>query len=235
MLLLENLDVRNGAIRALCGIDVTVRQGEIVALLGANGAGKSTVIKTISGLVTPTAGRIVYHGEDIAGLAAHVLVGRGICHTPEGRRVFANLSVRENLEMGAYARDISRHEVREEIERVLRVFPRLQERVDQLGGTLSGGEQQMLAIGRALMARPKLLLLDEPSLGLAPFLVRQILGIIRDINEQGVTILLVEQNANQALKIAHRAYVLESGQVAMHGSSADLLADEGVRGAYLGH
>ncbi|MBM3493351.1 MAG: ABC transporter ATP-binding protein [Armatimonadetes bacterium] len=235
MLLLESLDVRYGAIRALSGIDIAVRQGEIVTLIGANGAGKSTAIRAVSGLVTPYAGRIVYHGEDVAGMPAHALVERGICQAPEGRRIFANLTVRENLEMGAYACRGSRAEIRDEIERVLERFPRLRERIGQMGGTLSGGEQQMLAIGRALMARPKLLLLDEPSLGLAPFLVQQILGIIRDINQQGVTILLVEQNAYQALRIAHRAYVLESGQIAMQGRSEDLLADEGVRRAYLGH
>ncbi len=234
MLVIERLEVRYGAIRALRGIDVEVRQGEIVTLIGANGAGKSTAIRAISGLVTPSAGRIVYHGEDIAHQPAHVLVRRGICQSPEGRRIFANLSVKENLEMGAYVNDGPRASIRTEMERVLEMFPRLRERIGQLGGTLSGGEQQMLAIGRALMSRPKLLLLDEPSLGLAPFLVQQIFSIIRDINAQGVTVLLVEQNAYQALRLAHRAYVLETGAVTMHGRAEELLMDEGIRRAYLG-
>lgn len=235
MLELEDLDVRYGAVRALRGVNVQVRQGEIVTLIGANGAGKSTVIRAISGLVAVHAGRIVYHGEDVAGLPAHVLVAKGICQSPEGRRIFANLTVRENLEMGAYLQRIPAASLRREMDRVLDIFPRLRERLTQLGGTLSGGEQQMLAIGRALMSKPKLLLLDEPSLGLAPFLVRQILGIIQTINQQGVTILLVEQNAYQALRIAHRGYVLESGEIALHGDAEFLLNDEGVRRAYLGH
>jgi branched-chain amino acid transport system ATP-binding protein len=234
MLQLEGLEVRYGAIRALRGIDAEVRHGEIVTLIGANGAGKSTTIRAISGLVKPSAGRIVYHGEDVAGLPPHTLVERGICQSPEGRRIFANLSVRENLEMGAYLHRGPRAEIQAEMERVLDLFPRLRERCGQLGGTLSGGEQQMLAIGRALMSRPKLLLLDEPSLGLAPFLVQQIFSIIKEINAQGVTVLLVEQNAYQALRIAHRAYVLETGEIAMQGSSEVLLNDEGIRRAYLG-
>ncbi len=234
MLSIENLEVRYGAIRALRGITVEVRQGEIVTLIGANGAGKSTAIRAVSGLVAPAGGRIVFQGEEIGGMAAHALVKRGICQSPEGRRIFANLSVKENLEMGAYVNDGPSASIRAEMERVLELFPRLRERIDQLGGTLSGGEQQMLAIGRALMSRPKLLLLDEPSLGLAPFLVQQIFAIIRDINAQGVTVLLVEQNAYQALRLAHRAYVLETGTVAMHGRAEELLNDEGIRRAYLG-
>lgn len=234
MLCLKRLEVRYGAIRALRGIDLQVREGEIVTLIGANGAGKSTAIRAISGLVPPYSGRIVYRGTDIAGLPAHAIVGLGICQSPEGRRIFGNLTVRENLEMGAYLQQGDASHIGQSMERVFDLFPRLKERVNQYGGTLSGGEQQMLAIGRALMAQPRLLMLDEPSLGLAPFLVRQIFDIIRNINEQGVTILLVEQNAYQALKIAHRGYVLETGEIAMEGTADELLSDDRVRRAYLG-
>ncbi len=234
MLCLERLEVRYGAIRALRGIDLQVREGEIVTLIGANGAGKSTAIRAISGLVPPYSGRIVYRGTDIAGLPAHAIVGLGVCQSPEGRRIFGNLTVRENLEMGAYLHHGDASHIGQSMERVFDHFPRLKERVNQYGGTLSGGEQQMLAIGRALMAQPRLLMLDEPSLGLAPFLVRQIFDIIRNINEQGVTILLVEQNAYQALKIAHRGYVLETGEIAMEGTADELLSDDRVRRAYLG-
>ena len=234
MLQIESLDVRYGAVRALAGIDLSVRSGEIVTLIGANGAGKSTAIRAISGLVSPRSGRIVYQGADIAGLPAHRMVEMGISQSPEGRRIFGNLTVRENLEMGAYLHRGAPHDLRERMDRVFAMFPRLSERLGQPGGTLSGGEQQMLALGRALMAQPKLLLLDEPSLGLAPFLVQQIFGIIQEINRQGVTILLVEQNAYQALRIAHRGYVIETGTIAMEGPAEDLLSDDRVRRAYLG-
>lgn len=234
MLLLERLEVRFGAIRALRGVDLQVRGGEIVTMIGANGAGKSTTIRAISGLVTPSGGRIVFQGTDIAGMPPHELVKMGICQSPEGRRIFGNLTVRENLEMGAYLYSRDTQRIHEDMEHVLELFPRLRERWNQPGGTLSGGEQQMLAIGRALMARPKLLLLDEPSLGLAPNLVKQIFGIIENINKQGVTILLVEQNAYQALRIAHRGYVLETGEIVAEGRAADLLENEMVRKAYLG-
>jgi branched-chain amino acid transport system ATP-binding protein len=234
MLQIEDLDVRYGAVRALAGIDLSVRSGEIVTLIGANGAGKSTTIRTISGLVSPRSGRIVYQGSDIAGMPAHRLVALGISQSPEGRRIFGNLTVRENLQMGAYLHTGSPHDLQTRMDRVFAMFPRLSERLGQRGGTLSGGEQQMLALGRALMAGPRLLLLDEPSLGLAPFLVQQIFGIIQEINRQGVTILLVEQNAYQALRIAHRGYVLETGEIAMEGRASDLLTDDRVRRAYLG-
>lgn len=234
MLSIEGLEVRYGAIRALNNVSLEVRTGEIVTLIGANGAGKSIAIRAISGLVQPSRGRVLYQGHDIVGTEAHKLVGQGICQSPEGRRIFANLTVKENLELGAYLRYTRRAEVTADMERVLELFPRLKERIAQLGGTLSGGEQQMLAIGRALMSRPKLLLLDEPSLGLAPFLVQQIFAIIEDINRQGVTILLVEQNAFQALRVAHRGYVLETGDLTMQGKASDLLEDGRVRQAYLG-
>lgn len=234
MLRIEDLHVSFGAIRALRGITLHVEQGEIVTLIGANGAGKSTTLRAISGLVTPSSGRILLDGTNITGTQAHELVRLGVCHSPEGRRIFGNLTVRENLEMGAYVYHDSPERIQEDMERVFTLFPRLRERMRQLGGTLSGGEQQMLAIGRALMARPRLLLLDEPSLGLAPFLVKQIFSIIQNINQQGVTILLVEQNAYQALRIAHRGYVLETGEIVMEGSAEALLNDDRVRRAYLG-
>ncbi len=234
MLQIEQVDVYYGAIQALAGVSLTVEAGEIVTMIGANGAGKSTTIRTVSGLVRPRAGRIVFEGQDITTLEPHELVVRGICQSPEGRRVFANMTVRENLDLGAYIHHGKHAQIAEDMERVLTLFPRLRERIGQSAGTLSGGEQQMLAIGRALMARPRLLMLDEPSLGLAPFLVKQIFEIIRDINAQGVTILLVEQNAYQALRIASRGYVLETGRVVLHGTSAALLANEDVKRAYLG-
>ena len=234
MLRVENLEVRYGAIRALRGLSLTVNAGEIVTLIGANGAGKTTTIRAISGLVVPYTGRVVFEGRDITGARPHELVAMGICQSPEGRRIFGNLTVRENLEMGAYLHHDTPERMQQDMERVFELFPRLRERLNQYGGTLSGGEQQMLAIGRALMARPRLLLLDEPSLGLAPSLVEQIFRIIRSINEQGVTILLVEQNAYQALHVADRGYVLESGEVAFEGRAADLLNDSRVREAYLG-
>ena len=203
-------------------------------MIGANGAGKSTTIRTISGLVRARAGEILFEGQSLRNLEAHQVVGLGIGQSPEGRRVFANMSVRENLELGAYSRHQHQAEVKTDMEKVFTLFPRLKERESQLAGTLSGGEQQMLAIGRALMGRPRLLLLDEPSLGLAPFLVQSIFQIIKDINAQGVTVLLVEQNANQALKIAHRGYVLETGRVVLADTAANLLKNDLVRKAYLG-
>ena len=234
MLEIRGLEVRYGAILALKGISLTVEQGAIVALLGANGAGKSTTLQTISGLNRPAAGSIRFRGRDISGLSPHRIVAAGIAHAPEGRMIFANLSVEENLGMGAYLRTDKR-EIARDLDYVFSLFPRLQERLKQPGGTLSGGEQQMLSIGRALMARPKMLLLDEPSLGIGPILVRAIFARIQEINAQlGTTILLVEQNAHFALKIAHYAYVLETGQIAVHGPAAEIARNEQVRKAYLG-
>lgn len=234
MLVVENAEVYYGAINALKSVSLTVNQGEVVTMIGANGAGKSTTIRTISGMVRMRSGTIKFEGEDISSLPPHMLVERGICQSPEGRRVFANMSIRENLEMGAYIHYGKRQQMAEDMDRAFNLFPRLKERVNQLAGTLSGGEQQMLAIGRALMSRPKLLMLDEPSLGLAPFLVQQIFQIIRDINAQGVTILLVEQNAFQALKVADRGYVLETGKVVLEDKASNLLVNDDVRKAYLG-
>ncbi len=232
MLDISDLHVFYGEIHALKGISLTVGQGEIVALLGPNGAGKTTTVKTISGLIAPRRGRIELEGAALAGLAAHEIVYRGVAHSPEGRRIFNRLSVRENLEMGAYTRTDAR--VASDIERVFTLFPRLRERHTQVAGTLSGGEQQMLAIGRALMANPRLLLLDEPSMGLAPVIVEQIFDTIREVNRLGTTILLVEQNAAMALEIAHRGYVLETGTIALTGTATDLAANADVRRAYLG-
>jgi branched-chain amino acid transport system ATP-binding protein len=231
LLRVEGLSVAYGAIVALRGIDFEVHPGEIVTLIGSNGAGKSTLLRTVSGLLRPRAGRICFDGQDITGERPDRRVARGISHVPEGRRIFANLSVRENLQMGAYLR---REGEAAACERVLALFPRLRERLSQAGGTLSGGEQQMLAIGRALMAQPRLLLLDEPSLGLAPLLVQQIFAIVQEINAQGTTVVLVEQNARQALRVARRAYVLETGAVNLAGDAAELARDERVREAYLG-
>ncbi len=232
LLEVTNLHVHYGKIEALKGITVTVNRGEIVTLIGANGAGKSTTLKTISGLRKVSTGRIVFDGHDITGVPGHRRVEMGICQAPEGRGIFPGMSVTENLEMGAYAR--ARTSLEEDFERVFTLFPRLSERKKQPGGTLSGGEQQMLAIGRALMARPQLLLLDEPSMGLAPMLVAQIFSIISEISAQGVTILLVEQNASQALQRADRAYVLETGRIVKEAPARDLLDDASVRAAYLG-
>jgi len=228
----RDLHVAYGEIPALKGISLSVGAGEIVALLGSNGAGKTTTLRTLSGLLAPRAGDIVLEGRPIAGLPAHVIVRRGIAHVPEGRRVFNRLSVRENLEMGAYTR--SDAGVAADLERVFTLFPRLRERRAQVAGTLSGGEQQMLAIARALMGSPRLLLLDEPSMGLAPVLVEQIFETVQDINRQGTTILLVEQNAALALDVAQRAYVLETGSIVLSGAAADLARDQDVRRAYLG-
>jgi branched-chain amino acid transport system ATP-binding protein len=222
-----------GAIEALKGIDLRIDKGEIVTLIGANGAGKSTTLRSITGLVVPTAGEIVFEGTTLNGTPTHRITAMGISMVPEGRAIFANLTVLENLEMGAYLQT-NKAKNAAELERVYTLFPRLKERHKQLGGTLSGGEQQMLAIGRALMARPRLLLLDEPSLGLAPLLVHTIFGAIDAINKEGTTILLVEQNANAALKHSHRAYVLETGTIVMQGPSSELAADPRVKEAYLG-
>ncbi len=232
MLTIEALEVFYGEIQALRGVALTVGQGEIVALLGNNGAGKSTTLRTVSGLLRPRRGGVHFDGEPLGGVPAHEIVLRGIAHVPEGRRIFNRLSVRENLMMGAYLRRDSG--IERDVGRVVALFPRLEERFAQVAGTLSGGEQQMLAIGRALMANPRLLLLDEPSMGLAPVLVEQIFETIVDINRQGTTILLVEQNAAMALSIAHRGYVLETGAVVLAGSAVELSENPEVRRAYLG-
>ncbi|AEJ62207.1 ABC transporter related protein [Spirochaeta thermophila DSM 6578] len=233
MLKVEGLRVNYDAIEALHGISFEVREGEIVTLIGANGAGKSTTLNAICGLVPVSRGGITFMGEDLVGLSPHGIVQRGISQVPEGRRVFANLTVEDNLLMGAYTRKDAKA-VRRDMEQVYERFPRLKERYRQLAGTLSGGEQQMLALGRALMSRPRLLLMDEPSMGLAPLLVREIFSIIQDLNREGVTILLVEQNAHMALKIAHRGYVLETGNIILSGTVAELLENEEVKRAYLG-
>jgi len=231
LLEVDYIEVRYGAIKALKGVSFEVREGEVVALLGANGAGKTTTQRTVSGMLRPSLGSIRYQGERIDGIPAHDLINLGICHVPEGRHVFPRMSVAENLEMGAFRFKRPDEKV---LARVLELFPRLQERIKQQAGTLSGGEQQMLAIGRALMGKPKLLLLDEPSMGLAPLIVKQIFEIVAEINSTGVTVLLVEQNAAQALGLANRGYVLETGEIVLSGSGSELLADDRVRAAYLG-
>ena len=233
LLELVNLHVYYGNIHALKGISLQVEEGEIVALLGSNGAGKTTTLRTISGLLRPREGTVHLRGEPIDHLPPHDIVFRGIGHAPEGRRIFARLTVSENLKMGAYARTDTAG-IRDDLERVFALFPRLRERIGQVAGTLSGGEQQMLAIGRALMARPRVLLLDEPPMGLAPVLVEQIFETVKGINAQGTTILLVEQNAYMALAIAQRGYVLRTGEIALSGPAAELQANEEVRRAYLG-
>ncbi|MCL6560986.1 MAG: ABC transporter ATP-binding protein [Firmicutes bacterium] len=233
LLEVKDLHVSYGAIRALKGISCQVAEGEIVALIGANGAGKTTTLRTISGLIRPQAGSITYQGQTITKLPPHRIVSLGICQVPEGRRVFTRMTVLENLEMGAYSRK-DKANIKSDIERVFQRFPRLAERKSQLAGTLSGGEQQMLAMGRALMSRPTVLLMDEPSMGLAPMLVQEIFSIIQEINQNGTTILLVEQNAHMALSIAHRAYVLETGELVLAGSAKELANNPEVRKAYLG-
>jgi len=230
-----DLEVFYGAIQAIRGISFTVNEGEVVTLIGANGAGKTTTMKTVSGVRPVARGKVLFDGKDITRVPAFKRVEMGICQAPEGRGIFPGMSVRENLEMGLYARrDRKSAAAKSELERVLGLFPRLQERISQSGGTLSGGEQQMLAIARALMSKPRLLLLDEPSMGLAPKLIAQIFSIITEINDAGTTVLLVEQNAAQALRRAHRAYVLETGRVVKEGAGAALLDDDAVRAAYLG-
>ena len=233
MLEVKDINVYYGAIHAIKGISLSVDEGEIVTLIGANGAGKSTTLRTISGLLKPKTGAINFLGKNIAGMPAHKIVREGISQVPEGRRIFAEMSVLENLELGAFTRNDS-DEIKKDMEMVFGRFPRLKERMSQQAGTLSGGEQQMLAMGRALMSRPKLLLLDEPSMGLAPLLIREIFSIIADINKTGTTVLLVEQNANMALSIANRAYVLETGRITLSGDAKELAASEDVRKAYLG-
>ena len=233
MLKVDNIDVYYGAIHAIKGISIEVPKGEIVTLVGSNGAGKSTTLRTISGLMKPINGTILFEDKNIVGVPAHKIVGMGLCQVPEGRHVFANMSVMENLELGAYLRN-DKDGIARDLEDVFKKFPRLLERKDQISGTLSGGEQQMLAMGRALMSRPRLLLLDEPSMGLAPLLVKEIFNIIKEINESGTTVLLVEQNANMALSIADKAYVLETGRIALAGTAQELASSEAVRKAYLG-
>jgi branched-chain amino acid transport system ATP-binding protein len=227
----DQIEVRYGTIAALKGISFTVHDGEIVALLGANGAGKTTTQKTVSGMLRPALGTITFDGKRIEGIPAHELIRLGICHVPEGRHVFPRMTVAENLDMGAFR---FKSVDRADLDRVFELFPRLKERIKQQAGTLSGGEQQMLAIGRALMGKPRLLLLDEPSMGLAPLIVAQIFDIIREINSSGVTVLLVEQNAAQALSLANRGYVLETGEIVLEGTGQELLADDRIRAAYLG-
>lgn len=233
MLTIDNINVYYGAIHAIKGISVEVQQGEIVTLIGANGAGKSTTLRTISGLLRPKSGTITFEGKNLATVAAQDIVKLGLSQVPEGRRVFANMSVLENLELGAYTRS-DKGGISADLDKIFTRFPRLLERKTQLAGTLSGGEQQMLAMGRALMSRPRLLLLDEPSMGLAPLLVKEIFSIIKEINETGTTILLVEQNAHMALSIAHKAYVLETGRITLSGPAAELAQSEEIRKAYLG-
>ena len=231
LLRIEDLKVNYGGIEAVKGISLSVEEGQIVTLIGANGAGKSTTLRTVSGLIRPRSGKIEFCGEDITGMDPTSIVKRGITMAPEGRRIFPDMTVLENLRVGAYLRN---DDLSNDLKRVFDLFPRLKEREWQLGGTLSGGEQQMLAVGRALMAKPRLMMLDEPSLGLAPLVVKSIFEIIREINHQGVTILLIEQNANMALQVAHRAYVLETGSITRTGTGAELLADESIKEAYLG-
>lgn len=233
MLKINDMNVYYGAIHALKGISLEINEGEIVTLIGANGAGKSTTLRTISGLLKPKTGTIEFEGKNIAGMPAQNIVKAGISQVPEGRRVFAEMTVMENLELGAFIRK-DKAGIAKDLKMVLERFPRLEERVNQQAGTLSGGEQQMLAMGRALMSRPRLLLLDEPSMGLAPLLIREIFSIIQDINKAGTTVLLVEQNANMALSIANRAYVLETGRITLSGDAKELAASEEVRKAYLG-
>jgi len=233
MLKIENLEVAYGNIKAIKGISLEVNQGEIVTLIGSNGAGKSTTLRAISGILKPRSGSITFNGERIDGVEGHEIVAKGICQSPEGRRIFPKMTVDENLDLGAFLRN-DKNGIANDRKRVLELFPRLQERIDQKAGTMSGGEQQMLAVGRALMSSPKLLLLDEPSMGLAPVLVDMIFETIEKINKQGTTILLVEQNALAALNVADRAYVLESGSIKMSGKAKDLISNDEVTKAYLG-
>ncbi len=233
MLKLEEVHANYGAIHALRGVSLEIKEGQIVCLIGCNGAGKSSTLMAISGILRPHAGQVIFEGENFVDVPAHAIVQRGISQVPEGRRIFSKLTVLENLEMGAYTR-VDSARVRQDLDRVFSLFPLLGERRSQLGGTLSGGEQQMLAIGRALMARPRLLLMDEPSLGLAPKLVETIFEVIREINAQGTTIFLVEQNAHMALSVAARGYVMESGQVVLEDEATRLMANQDVQKAYLG-
>ena len=233
MLEVKDLQVSYGMIQAIKGISFEVNQGEVIALIGANGAGKTTILHTVTGLLAPKAGSIMFEGQDITKVPAHKIVSMGMAHVPEGRRVFAQLSVYDNLKMGAYTRT-DKNEIEESLEMVYKRFPRLEERKNQMAGTLSGGEQQMLAMGRAMMSHPKLLMLDEPSMGLSPLLVDQVFEIIKHFHETGTTILLVEQNANKSLAISDRAYVLENGKIVLTGTGKELLASEEIKKAYLG-
>ena len=233
MLEVRDLQVDYGMIHAIKGISFDVNQGEVIALIGANGAGKTTTLHTITGLLAPKSGSVLFEGKDITKVPAHKIVSMGMAHVPEGRRVFAELSVYENLKMGAYTRK-DKKEIEESLANVYKRFPRLEERKNQMAGTLSGGEQQMLAMGRALMSKPKIILMDEPSMGLSPIFVNEIFDIIRAVSESGTTVLLVEQNAKKALSISDRAYVLETGTITMSGKAKDLLEDEAVKKAYLG-
>lgn len=228
----KDLEVYYGVIQAIKGISFEVNQGEIIALIGANGAGKTTTLQTVTGLISAKAGKIIYDGEDITRIASHKLVGMGMAHVPEGRRVFSQLSVLQNLKLGAYTRR-DKGEVEESLRTIYARFPRLEERKNQPAGTLSGGEQQMLAMGRALMSHPKLVVMDEPSMGLSPIYVNEIFDIIKEINESGTTVLLVEQNAKKALSIAHKAYVLETGKIVLSGDAKELMNDDSVKKAYL--
>ena len=233
LLEVKDIEVYYGVIKAIKGISFEVNEGEVIALIGANGAGKTTTLHTISGLITPKVGSIMFDGKDITKVPAHSIVSLGMAHVPEGRRVFSQLSVYDNLKLGAFTRT-DKDEIEKSLKYVYERFPRLEERKKQLAGTLSGGEQQMLAMGRALMSRPKIVLMDEPSMGLSPILVSEIFDIIKTISEGGTTVLLVEQNAKKALEIADRAYVLETGTISMSGKASDLANDEGIKKAYLG-
>lgn len=233
MLEVKNLEVYYGMIQAIKGVSFEVNQGEVIALIGANGAGKTTILHTVTGLLAPKKGSVLFEGKDITKIPAHKIVSLGMAHVPEGRRVFADLSVYENLKMGAYTRK-DKEEIEKSLDRVYERFPRLKERKNQLAGTLSGGEQQMLAMGRALMSQPKIILMDEPSMGLSPILVNEIFDIIQEVSKSGTTVLLVEQNAKKALSIADRAYVLETGKIVLDGKAEALLNDDSIKKAYLG-
>ena len=233
MLEVKDLQVSYGMIQAIKGVSFEVNQGEVIALIGANGAGKTTILHTVTGLLAPKAGNIIFEGQDITKVPAHKIVSMGMAHVPEGRRVFAQLSVYDNLKMGAYTRS-DKNEIEESLEMVYKRFPRLEERKSQMAGTLSGGEQQMLAMGRALMSKPKIILMDEPSMGLSPIFVNEIFNIIQDVSASGTTVLLVEQNAKKALSIADRAYVLETGNIALEGDAKVLMNDDSIKKAYLG-
>ena len=233
MLSVNNLQVHYGMIQAIKDVSFEVNEGEVIALIGANGAGKTTILHTVSGLLQPTKGSVIFEGQDITKVPAHKIVSLGMAHVPEGRRVFAQLTVLENLKLGAYTRK-DKNEMEETLKMIYKRFPRLEERKNQVAGTLSGGEQQMLAMGRALMSHPKIILMDEPSMGLSPIFVEEVFKIIRDISAEGVTVLLVEQNAKKALSIADRAYVLETGKIVLSGDANDLMNDDSIKKAYLG-
>ncbi len=233
ILSLKNISVNYGNIKALRNISIDVNKGEIISLIGSNGAGKTTTLRTISGILKPVSGEVVFDQQNITGIKPHLLVSRGVSHSPEGRGIFANLTVMENLEMGAYTQNNKAY-FEEDLEKVFKLFPRVKERIKQVAGTLSGGEQQMVAMSRALMSRPKVLLLDEPSLGLAPQVVDTIFHIVQEVNKSGMTVLLVEQNAFQALKISHRGYVIETGEIVLSGPAKDLMTNPKVKEAYLG-